>query len=143
MKTLFWTLTIVLFLSVLSVLSGCRSGNCPTPKNPTKKELLVGKRWRLTEIKTDGIYTALTVADLNRRREYFSDETYRITYTDDPQFIFNGKWGFQNNETLIIYDVNTAAQTTEEIRYISADLLIVRKAEIGSTKDYTYISDQP
>jgi hypothetical protein len=143
MKTLLWTLTIVLSLSVLSMLSGCRGGNCPTPKNPTKKELLVGKKWRLTEIKTDGINSTLTIADLNRRREYFNDDTYRITYIDDPQFVFNGRWGFQNNETLIIYDVNTAAQTTEEIRYISADLLIVRKVEIGSTKDYTYISDQP
>lgn len=143
MKTLLWTLFITASLSLIGILSGCRGGSCPSPRNPTKKEMLVGKRWRLTEIKTDGINGTLTIADINRRREYFNDETYRITYIDDPQFVFNGKWGFQSNETLIVYDVNTAAQTTEEIRYISADLLIVRKVEIGSTKDYTYIADVP
>lgn len=103
--------------------------------------MLVGKRWRLTEIKIDGSNAALTIADINRRREYFNDNTYRITYTDDPQFIHTGRWTFQNNETLIVYDLNTPAQTTEEIRYISPDLLIVRKVETGSTKDYTYIVD--
>lgn len=143
MKTLLWISTVLVSLFLLSLLSGCRGGNCPTPQNPTKKQMLVGKKWRLTEIKTDGINSVLTIADLNRRREYFNDETYRITFIDDPNFVFNGRWGFQANETLIVYDVNTAAQTTEEIRYISPDLLIVRKVEIGSTKDYTYIVDLP
>lgn len=139
MKTIFIVLTFIAATSIL-VLTSCRGG-CPSPQNPTKKQMLVGKKWRLTEVKVDGINTILNIADINRRREYFNDDTYRITYIDDPQFVYNGRWGFQNNETLIIYDVNTAAQTTEEIRYLSPDLFIARKIEIGSTKDYTYVAD--
>lgn len=142
MKTLLCILGLSLSITFISVLSGCRN-SCPSPQNPTKKQLLVGKKWRLTEIKVDGINSTLSIADINRRREYFDNDTYRITYIDDAQFVFNGTWGFQSNETLIVYDVNTAAQTTEEIRYISADLLRVRKIEVGSTKDYVYIADQP
>lgn len=114
--------------SVVEPISLMNNSNLTLNKTKT----FIINKWDLSEYKENGKVQELP----NYEIEFFDDGTY--TAIEEEEFD-NGKWNLSEDNSLIIFDINTINQEEWIIESIDATRIVVKLSDGGRTYEYTFI----
>jgi hypothetical protein len=98
----------------------------------TGNGIFIINRWEISEYKENGKIQELP----NYEIEFFDDGTY--TAIEEEEFD-NGKWSLSEDNSLIIFDINTISQEEWIIESIDSVKIVVKLSDEGNMYEYTFV----
>lgn len=142
---------IIALAASMLVVSCKKEDNTNTNNNnpqPTKKEMLTAKPWKLTSLvdeNNNDIFPTFNSCDKDNQDVFKADGAYQYDggsvkcNSSDPQIRYSGTWSFTNSETKLSIANWVGSRTGDlTIKELTSTKLVLQDDYSGHTTIYTY-----